>query len=65
MFGKICVIAIIDNFFQYVVRIQGRGGVRNEGKVENSISWWGVTSNRRVRFKILDMSGENPPWWKS
>ena len=28
----------------------------HEGKGEDSIFQWGVTSNRRVRFKILGMS---------
>ena len=38
---------------------QGRDGVRHEGKWEDSIVRWGLTSKRRVRFKILGMS-ESP-----
>ena len=34
--------------------------MRHEGKWEESIFWWGVTSSRRVRLKLLDISGENP-----
>ena len=34
--------------------------MRHEGKGEESIFWWTVTSNKRVRFKILGMSGEGP-----
>ena len=60
IFGKICLKAVRDTFFQYVVCNQERDGVRYEGKGEDSIFWWGVTSNRRVRFKILGMSGESP-----
>ena len=52
IFGK---KAIRDTFFQYVVFNQGRNG-----KGETSIFWWGVTSNRRVWFKILGMSRKSP-----
>ena len=38
---------------------QGRDGVRHEGKWEDSIVRWGLTSKRRVRFEILGMS-ESP-----
>ena len=34
--------------------------MRHEGKEEDSIFWWRVTSNGRVMFKILGMSGEGP-----
>ena len=34
--------------------------MRHEGKEKNSIFRWAVTSNRRVRFKHLGMSGESP-----
>ena len=60
IFGKICLKAVRDTFFRYVVCSQERDGVRYEGKGEDSIFWWRVTSNRRVRFKILGMSGESP-----
>ena len=48
IFDKICLKAIRDTFFQYVICNQGRDGVRHKGKGEDSIFWWGVTSNRRV-----------------
>ena len=38
----------------------GRDGVTHEGKVEESNFWWRVTSNKKVSFKILGMSGESP-----
>ena len=60
-FGKICLKPIGDTFFQYVVCNQGKDGVRNEGKGEDSIFWWGMTSNRRMRFKIFSMNEESPP----
>ena len=60
IFGKICLKAVRDTFFQYVVCNQERDGVRYKGKGEDSIFWWRVTSNRRVRFKILGISGEIP-----
>ena len=53
MFSKISLKAIADIFFQYVVCNQGRDGVRHEGKGEDSIFGWGVTFNRRVKFKVL------------
>ena len=55
-FGKICLKTIRDTFFQNVVCNHKRDGMRHEGKGEDSIFRWGVTSNRRVRFKNLDMS---------
>ena len=58
-FGKICLKTIRDTFFQNVVCNHKRDGRRHEGKGEDSIFRWGVTSNRRVRFKILGMS-ESP-----
>ena len=60
IFGNICLKVVRDTFFQYVVCNQERDGVRYKGKGEDSIFWWRVTSNRRVRFKILGMSGESP-----
>ena len=47
-FDKIFLKAIRDTFFQYVFWNQGKNGVRHEGKVEGSIFWQEVTSNRRV-----------------
>ena len=38
--GKICLKAIGDTFFQYVVCNQARDVVRYEGKGQNSIFWW-------------------------
>ena len=35
--------------------------MRNKGKRKDTIFWSGVTSSRRMRFKILGMSRENPP----
>ena len=58
-FCKICLKTIRDNFFQHVVCNQRRDVVKHEGNGEDSIFWWGVTSNRRVRSKVLGMS-ENP-----
>ena len=57
---NLLVKAITETFFQYVVCKQGRDGVRDKVKGEDSVLWWEVTSNRRVRFKILGMSGESP-----
>ena len=57
IFGKICLKAIRDVFF--AICDESRDGVRHEGKGEDSILGWGVTSRRQVRFKILDMS-ESP-----
>ena len=54
------VKVITEAFFQYAVCKQGRDGVRDKVKGEDSVLWWEVTSNRRVRFKILGMSGESP-----
>ena len=48
IFGKICLKAIRDIFFQYVSYNQRRDSVRHEGKGEDSIFWRGATSNRRV-----------------
>ena len=56
IFSKICLKTIRDTFFQYVVWNQQKEGVTHEGKGEDSIFWWGVTSNRRMRFKILGMN---------
>ena len=55
-FGKICLKTIRDTFFQHVVCNQRRDGVRHKRKGEDYIFWWGVKSNRRMRFKILGMS---------
>ena len=35
--------------------------MRNKGKGKDTIFWSGVTSSRRMRFKILGTSRENPP----
>ena len=40
IFGEICLKAIRDTFFQYVIFSQGRDGVRHEGKGEGSTFWW-------------------------
>ena len=47
----------LGTFFRHVE--QRRDKVRHEGKEDDSIFGWGVTSSRRMRFKILGM-GENP-----
>ena len=52
-FGKMCLKTIRGTFLQYVVCNQGRDRVRHEGKWEDRNFWWGMTSNGRVRFKIL------------
>ena len=41
IFGRIYLKAIRYTFFQYVVCNQERDGVRDEGKGEDLISWWG------------------------
>ena len=41
IFCKICLKAIRDTFFQYVVCNQRRDGVRHKEKGEDSIFWWG------------------------
>ena len=61
IFNKMCLKAIRNTFFQYVVCNQGKNGMKHEGKGEYLISWWSVTSKRRVRFKILSMSGKSSP----
>ena len=62
IFGKIYLKVIRRMFSQYVLCNQGRDGVCHEEKEKNSIFWWwrGVTSTRKVRFKILSMNGEKP-----
>ena len=58
--GEICLKSVRDTFFQCVVCNQEKDGVKHEEKGEDSIFWWGVTSKRRVRFKILGMTEESP-----
>ena len=60
IFGEICLKSARDTFFQCVVCNQEKDGVKHEEKGEDSIFWWGVTSKRRVRFKILGMTEESP-----
>ena len=47
-------------FFQYMVSSQGKDGLRHEEKGKDSIFCWGVTSNKRVKFKIFGISGKSP-----
>ena len=61
-FGSISLKSVRDFFFfQYLVGNQGKDRVRHEKSGEDSIFRGAVTFNRRVRFKILGMNGENPP----
>ena len=48
IFGKICLKAIRDTFFQYVVCNQRRDGVSHEGKGEDSFFWWGGSKTSQV-----------------
>ena len=61
-FGKICLKTIRDTFFQYMVCNQQRDAVRHEGKWEDWNFCGGVTSNGRVRFKILAWMGRALCW---
>ena len=56
VFDKICLKSIRNTFFQHAVCNQGGDGVRHEGEGKDSIFRLWVTSNGRVRFKILGMS---------
>ena len=47
-FGKICLKAIRDTFFQPLICNYGRDGMINKGKGEDSTFWLGVISSRRV-----------------
>ena len=58
MFGKVCLKAIRDNFFQYVVINHGRDGVRHEGKGEDSIFWWGGSEPSLVPLLVAQL---DPP----
>ena len=63
-FGNISLKSVRDFFFfffQYLVGNQGKDRVRHEKSGEDSIFRGAVTFNRRVRFKILGMNGENSP----
>ena len=56
-----CLKAIRDTFFQYVVCNQGKNGIKHEGKGEYLISWWSVTPKEEWGSKFWAWVGRALP----
>ena len=55
IFGKICLKAITDTFFQWSAIKRG-DGVKHERKGEDSIFWWGGSESSRVPPLVASLS---------